>query len=197
MAKSANKVKRVGILGGTFNPVHLGHLGLASQAMKKLSLSSVIFIPTYIPPHKAIRGNASPSDRVNMIRLAIKNNKSFRVSLYEINRKRKSYSIDTIKYFKKRMGRGSELYFLVGSDMLKGIRLWKDIRSILEIVNFVVCSRPRYTIKQYPVPIQRLRIVTKDVSSSQIRRLTGGKRSLKGLVSPKVATYIKKKGLYA
>ncbi|NQT21942.1 MAG: nicotinate (nicotinamide) nucleotide adenylyltransferase [Candidatus Omnitrophica bacterium] len=197
MAKSANKAKRIGILGGTFNPIHLGHLGLASQAMKKLSLSKVIFIPTYLPPHKAIRGNASPADRINMIRSAIKNRKSFRVSLYEINRKRKSYSIDTIKYFKRRLGRSCELYFLVGSDMLKGIRLWKDMHSILEIVNFVVCSRSHYAIKQYPAPIQKLRIATKDISSSQIRRLTGEKRSLKGLVFPKVASYIKKKGLYA
>src|SRR3989338_1581087 len=109
---------KIGILGGTFNPVHIGHLILAEEAREKLGLDKVIFVPTFLPPHKDNSDIADASDRLMMIKLAIKKNRYFLVSDTEIKRNGRSYTIDTIKEFKEKF-RADELYFIVGSDLLK------------------------------------------------------------------------------
>ena len=131
MARSVNKEKRIGILGGTFNPIHSGHLNLARHAKKLLSLDKVIFVPTYIPPHKKIENSISPKGRLNMITRAIRDEKSFSLSLYEIKRRRKSYSIRTLEFFKKKFGGNARLFFLMGADSLIGIYSWKNIKKAL------------------------------------------------------------------
>jgi len=123
---------RIGILGGTFNPIHMGHLILAEEALSKLKLDNVIFVPTFIPPHKNIEGGARPKDRLKMVEIAIEDNPSFSVSTFELDSKKKSYSIDTLKEFKRQYGGNTGFYLITGSDLLKD--LFDSIRHPLEIV---------------------------------------------------------------
>ncbi len=111
---------KIGILGGTFNPVHIGHLILAEEVREKLKLDKIIFIPTALPPHKDNMDIAPAGDRLKMLKLAIKGNKFFGVSDIEIKRKGRSYTIDTIKELKNKFV-NDELYFIIGSDLLKYI----------------------------------------------------------------------------
>ncbi|MCK4463723.1 MAG: nicotinate-nucleotide adenylyltransferase [Candidatus Omnitrophica bacterium] len=196
MAKSVNKQKRIGILGGTFNPIHSGHLNLAGHAKKILSLDKVIFVPAYIPPHKKIENGISPKDRLNMIGRAIRNEKSLMLSLYEIKRPRKSYSIDTLEYFKKKYGSKAKLFFLIGADSLIGIHSWRHIKKALKLAQFVVCGRPDYSLENCPKGINKINIPQKDVSSTKIRTLLKKGKSIKGIVPAAVEKYIKTKHLY-
>jgi len=109
---------KIGILGGTFNPIHIGHLILAEEAREKLGLDRIIFVPTYLPPHKDNNDIAAATHRYKMIKLVIKTNRFLAVSDIEIKRDGRSYTIDTIKEFKKLYG-NDELYFIIGSDLLK------------------------------------------------------------------------------
>lgn len=188
---------RIGILGGTFNPVHNGHLYIAKQALKKLHLDRVIFIPTYIPPHKKIEGRVKANDRLHMLRLAIKGKEKFTISLYELRKRGKSYSIKTARYIKKKYGKFSKIFFLTGSDSLAELKSWKNIAKLMDMLEFVVLSRPGFKIKKGSLNILKINIPGKDISSTRIRRLLTEKKSIKGLVPKEVFNYIKKKNLYA
>ena len=194
MAKSANK--RIGILGGTFNPVHNGHLGIAKSALKKLHLDKVIFIPTYIPPHKKLQGNASAEDRLNMLRLAVGESKKFAICSCEISRKGKSYSVETAKTLKSRYGKRSKLFFLIGADGLKGLSKWKNILELRKIVQFAVFPRPGYKIKRINKDILRVNMTKRAVSSTEIRRYVKRNRKIKRFLPSKVLKYIIKSKLY-
>ena len=196
MAKSVNKEKRIGILGGTFNPIHSGHLNLAKGAKRILSLDKVIFVPAYIPPHKKIENSVSPKNRFNMIARAIRNEKSLMISLYEIKRRRKSYSIDTLRYFKKKYKSKAKLFFLIGADSLIGIHSWRHINKALTLAQFVVCGRPDYSLKNCPKGINKIDIPTKRISSTKIRTLIKRGKSIKGIVPAAVERYIRSKHLY-
>jgi len=190
------KERRIGILGGTFNPVHRGHLHLAKHAARKLKLDKIILVPANIPPHKKIEGNASPKDRVAMIRRAIKGNKSFSLSLFEILKKKKSYSIATLRHFNKTFGPKAKLFFIIGADSVEGISKWKDIDNALRLAQFVVFSRSGYSQKKYPLGIEKVNMPKLNISSSEIRRLIKKGKSIKGLVSPTVHKYLRNKRLY-
>jgi len=109
-------VKRIGILGGTFNPVHIGHLAIAQMASDKLRLDKVIFVPCNLPPHKSVKNMPSAHHRYNMVKLAIAGNDQFEISNFEIKKNGKSYSIDTLKYFRRLFGKSAKLFFIVGGD---------------------------------------------------------------------------------
>ncbi|UCD55099.1 MAG: nicotinate-nucleotide adenylyltransferase [Candidatus Omnitrophota bacterium] len=194
MDKSANK--RIGILGGTFNPVHNAHLHIAKQALKKLHLDKIIFIPAYIPPHKKIYGNITATDRIHMLRLAIKSEKRFAISLYEIRKKGKSYSIKTIRFLKKKYGKRTGLFFLIGADSLKGLPGWKDAGGLLKLAQFVVVPRPGFAVKNRVPGILKIDIPKKDISSTKIRRLLREKEPIKRFVPKRVYRYIKEHKLY-
>ncbi|MDD5501774.1 MAG: nicotinate (nicotinamide) nucleotide adenylyltransferase, partial [Candidatus Omnitrophica bacterium] len=122
---------KIGVIGGTFNPVHIGHLILAEEAREKLGLDKVILIPTAMPPHKDASGIAPAEDRLKMLKLSVKGNKFFSVSDMEIRRRGRSYTIDTLRELKRRFAR-DEIYFIIGSDLLKYLNEWKDLGQILE-----------------------------------------------------------------
>ncbi|MCM8800557.1 MAG: nicotinate-nucleotide adenylyltransferase [Candidatus Omnitrophica bacterium] len=186
---------RIGILGGTFNPIHLGHLILAEEARQKLKLDKVIFVPTYLPPHKDNKEIAPAQDRLKMVKLAIKNNPYFSVSDIEIRRKGRSYTIDTLREFKRIMP-SDELYFIIGSDLLNYLNEWKDLDEILKMVNFIVATRPDYPLDKLPPHITTLPIRAVDISGYQIRQAIKQKHSFRYLVPEKVFKYITKRGLY-
>ena len=194
MGKSVSK--RIGIFGGTFNPVHNGHLHAARQALKKLRLSKIIFIPTYISPHKKISGGATVGDRLRMLRLATGENSRFSISLYEIKAKGKSYSVKTARFLRKRYGKRAELFFLIGADSLAGLSRWKEPSRLFKLLRFAAFARPGFKPGKYPPNILKVQVPGMKVSSTAIRRLARSGKSVRGLVPHKVFRYIEKRKLY-
>jgi len=186
---------KIGILGGTFNPVHIGHLILAEEAREKLLLDRVIFVPTYLPPHKDNSDIAPAGARLAMVKLAISGNKYFSVSDMEIKRDGRSYTIDTINEFKK-MHPEDELYFIIGSDLLNYLDDWKDLLEIIKLVKFVASTRPGYPLEKIPSYISTLAIRAVDVSGFEIRSRVKEHKSFRYLVPDKVHKYIIKNKLY-
>ena len=187
---------RIGILGGTFNPVHIGHLILADEALSKLNLDKIVFVPTFIPPHKDIETNISAKDRLKMVELAIEDNGAFEVSTFELDSKKKSYSIDTLKEFRNVYGQDSQLYFITGSDLLKDLFSWKNVNEIFKMSKFIVANRPGYPIKDVPEQAETVVITPIEVSSEDIRRRLKEGRSIRYLVPEKVRGYILEHKLY-
>jgi nicotinate-nucleotide adenylyltransferase len=188
--------KRIGILGGTFNPVHKGHLYVAEQALRKLRLDKVIFVPAYMPPHKKISGNVSARDRVRMLRLAVTGKRRFSVSEYEIRARGASYSIRTARFLKRKSGKDTELFFLVGADSLAELGSWKDILKLLGLLRFVAVSRPGFSMKSGYTGLIKLRVPGKAISSSNIRKLIREGKTIRRFVPERVSGYIKRHGLY-
>ncbi len=186
---------RIGILGGTFNPIHIGHLILAEEALFKLKLDKVIFVPTFIPPHKSVEAQVKPEDRLEMISLAVDDNDRFEVSTYEIDAKKKSYSVDTLKEF-SRLYAGAQLYFITGSDLLKDLFSWKDVNDIFKISKFAVANRPGYPVTDVPTGVETVVITPIEVSSEDVRRRLKAGRSIRYLVPDAVRRYICEKRLY-
>jgi nicotinate-nucleotide adenylyltransferase len=133
---------KVGLLGGSFNPIHNGHLTIAQHVHKRMQLSQVLFIPTGDPPHKRDGSLAPAKVRLEMVRLAIADNLLFTVSDIEMQRKGKSYSIDTIRALQHHYGPSTELFFIIGLDAFLDFPTWREPKEILRICHIVVVPRP-------------------------------------------------------
>jgi len=188
-------IMKIGILGGTFNPIHIGHLILAEEAREKLILDKIIFVPTYLPPHKDNSDIAPANDRLAMVKLAISGNRYFSISGLEIKRDGRSYTIDTIKEFKT-IYPNDDLYFIIGSDLLKYLDEWKDLVEIIKMVKFIVATRPGYPLEKIPAYISTVAIRAVDISGFEIRRCVKENKSFRYLVPEPVYKYIIKNKLY-
>jgi nicotinate-nucleotide adenylyltransferase len=135
--------QRLGILGGTFNPIHYGHLAAAEEVRDRLKLDRIVFIPSYLPPHKFEEEVPSAVQRLEMVRLATRGNPFFEPSGIEIDRGGRSYTIDTVETL-RRVLPGSELFFITGLDSFLDIQTWHRWERLLTLCNFVVISRPGY-----------------------------------------------------
>jgi nicotinate-nucleotide adenylyltransferase len=186
---------KIGILGGTFNPIHIGHLILAEETREKLNLDKIIFVPAFLPPHKDNSDIVSAKERLIMVKLAIKGNRYFSVSDIEIKRPGRSYTIDTLKEFKKRYGK-DELYFIIGSDLLKYLDEWKDLDEINRLVKLVAVTRPGYPLEKIPSYIKTMAIRAVDISAFQIRQCIKDGKSFRYLVPDLIYGYIIKNKLY-
>lgn len=195
--------KRVGIIGGTFDPVHYGHLLAAAEAYRAYELSEVIFIPTGTPPHKG-QIMTSAENRWAMVLLATNNCPYFSVSRMEIDRGGNSYTTDTFKAL-RRLGRFSEaeFYFIVGIDALMLIETWKEPRELLSLCRIIAVSRYGYSFdmletlpKEYRKIISVLKMSQLDISSTEIRERLKNGGNLKFLLPPAVENYIEKNKLY-
>jgi len=189
------KRRRIGILGGTFNPPHLGHLVLAREVLNKLKLDKVLFIPAYIPPHKKIKDNNAYL-RYRMVLLACKGNSKFEVSKIELERKTISYSVDTLQKLWNRYGKDIELFFIIGSDSLDELENWKDIDKILRLAKLIVVNRPGFPVKRVSSKIKQIKIPALDISSSMIRDRMRNSKSIRYLVPELVRKFIIKNKLY-
>ncbi|MCX5715673.1 MAG: nicotinate-nucleotide adenylyltransferase [Candidatus Omnitrophica bacterium] len=187
---------KIGILGGTFNPIHIGHLILAEEAFSKLNLDKVIFVPAYLPPHKD-EAVLDAEHRFNMTVLAIEGNPHFEVSRVEIEVKQKSYSIDTLQKFREKYGPKADFFFITGSDSLKELSSWKNIDDVFRLANFIVAKRPGFPIGRAPKEVRVVVITEAEVSASEIRKRLKEKRSIRYLVPEKVRDYIDKYKLYS
>ncbi len=198
--------KKIGIIGGTFDPIHNGHLLMAENSRKAFSLDKIIFIPAGIPPHKKDKNISSNVHRYNMTLLAINNNKHYFLSDIELKREGISFTVDTIKHLKSIFS-GAELYFIMGSDSLLQIEKWKDYEELLSLCNFIVAKRPNYDDEQLKRKVDNLNSLYKsfiyivegpvlDVSSSDIRNKVQRGESITYLVPNPVEEYIYKHELY-
>ena len=213
---------RVGLFGGTFNPVHWGHLRAADEIREMFDLKQVIFIPTNISPHKKSQEIASAENRLIMLNLAVNGNSYFSTSDVELKRPGKSYSIETISYFKHALGKELTLFFILGMDAFLEITSWKDYIELFTLCNFIVMSRPGYEVKEkdqvIPAKVKAnyryqpdekrfisslqstiyfTEITPVDISSFTIRALIKKGGSINHLLPEKVESYIKEHKLYS
>ncbi|MFC1480476.1 nicotinate-nucleotide adenylyltransferase [Candidatus Omnitrophota bacterium] len=188
---------KIGLLGGTFNPIHMGHLVLAQECWYRLGLDKVIFIPAQKPPHKEVEGGVSAADRLNMVRLATEGDNRFEISTHEIDSDGTSYSVDTIKHFSQKYGKSSELFFLTGSDSAESISMWKDPEDILRLATFVIATRPGWGENSpYEGRVKRIIIPAIETSSSMVRQRIRQREPIDYIVPPAVVQYVRQKGLY-
>jgi len=190
-------MRKIAVFGGTFNPIHTGHLIIAHEVCRNLGLNKIVFVPAYIPPHKKKYNLANATDRYKMVKMAIKNNPKFDISPLEIKRKGKSYSVDTIRDFRKAFGKKTDLFFIIGSDTVRELKDWRRIGDIHKLVKFLVVQRPGYPIKKLPKNMQKVGIVNIDISSSEIRRLIKRRKSIQYLVPDVVMGHILKNKIYS
>ncbi len=135
-------MKATGLFGGTFNPIHLGHLHAAQAVRERFDLNGLIFIPSALPPHKTPAGVADAHDRMEMTRFAISEHPGFSVSDLELKRTGPSYTIDTLSHFKRVTPAGVQLYFILGIDAFLEIDTWKSYRDLFQQIPFIVMNRP-------------------------------------------------------
>jgi len=210
----------IGLMGGTFNPVHLGHLRIAEEARELCRLDRVLFIPTGDPPHKPLAGEVSFARRREMVRLAIAGNPAFELSDVEGQRGGKSYSIDTIGFFHTQRP-ADRLFFIIGSDSFLEIGLWHRYAEIFRLCSLIVVERPGRPVADplealpvairgefgYTEPPRRLQHASGqyvhilagrplDISSTVIRSLVAAGRSISHLVPNAVEAYIKSQRIY-
>ena len=190
---------KIGILGGTFDQIHLGHLILAQELKEEIGLQKVVFVPSANPPHKEGTYISSAGDRLMMTQIAIQGNQDFSFSDLELKREGKSYTIDTIDEFKK-LYPESELYLLLGSDVLEELNSWKNPEIIFEDVKVVIAIRPGFDeIDEGNGFVKKACLINingLNISSTQIRQKVKEGKSIRYLVPPEVEELIQAKNLY-
>lgn len=186
---------KLGIYGGTFDPVHLGHLILAEDAREQLKLDAVLFVPCGQSPHKLGRQTASAKDRLAMLRAAVQGNDRFWISRCEIDRPAPSYAIDTVREVSEAFPR-AKLFWLLGADQLPKLATWERYRELRKLVTFAVMERGDGA-KRLPSGVIRLPEPRRvDISASEIRDRIKKKLPIIHLVPAKVAAYIERTNLY-
>ena len=175
-------VRRIGIFGGSFNPVHRGHLALASYAVSELNLDKVFFVPAHQNPLKKMEVRHAallPSSlRMSLLRKAIRGTPKFSVSDIELKRKGISYTVDTLRFFNRKFGKKTQLFFLAGADQLKNFSRWKSPEEVLKLCRFVVATRPGSRLSTGDKRILRMPMPPIDISSSDIRKKLNSPRPL-------------------
>ncbi|MDQ7798406.1 MAG: nicotinate-nucleotide adenylyltransferase [Candidatus Edwardsbacteria bacterium] len=194
-----NKTKKIGIFGGTFDPIHYGHLIAAQSALEALGLDRLIFVPAGKPPHKCNWKISPPAIRFKMVQLGITGNKHFTVSDIELASQCASYTVESLKKLKK-MFPGSELYLLIGLDQALALSTWRKPEEILKICQVVVMSRPGYRTVEVESKWRKetgfLTVPLIEISASDIRGRIFRGASIEYLVPPRVRQYIQQQGLY-
>jgi nicotinate-nucleotide adenylyltransferase len=214
--------KRIGLYGGTFDPVHLGHVDVARGVSELFEINTVLFVPAQVAPHKSSRVVTSPLHRHAMLVLATQNEPRFLISTYELDAPDRRYTVDTLAHFQRVVGDSSEIFFIMGADSWEEIRTWREWQRLLSMVNHIVVTRPGYDIEAAEVgatlqerisDVRERRepvgstagprifftdVAMKDISATQIRRVAGEGRfdQLANLVPEPVTEYIKKYRLY-
>jgi nicotinate-nucleotide adenylyltransferase len=199
-------VVNIGVLGGTFDPVHLGHLIIAEEVREHLKLDRVLFVPSGHPWLKDERVISSARHRVSMLRLALASNPSFQISMVDVEREGPSYTLDTLADLRRQFGESASFFFILGWDSLNDLHLWKEPARILQQCRLVAVGRPGSAKPRLSALETTLPGISKNVlllpkpligiSSSEIRRRVAKGLSTNYLVPEEVETYIRDNGLY-
>jgi nicotinate-nucleotide adenylyltransferase len=194
--------KRIALYGGTFDPVHLGHLEVARKVLELFEIEKVVFIPAQIAPHKIGRPVTEPIHRYAMLALATQDDPQLVISTFELDAPDRRYTVDTVAEFQRQLGAGTELFFIMGADSWSEITTWRDWERLLKMTNHIVVTRPGYEVSPAPPGLSEriffTAAVMRDISATNIRRLAqqGRVDELEKLVPKTVADYIKKYGIY-
>lgn len=214
-------MRRIGLFGGTFNPIHLGHLRSAEEIYESFNLEKVIFIPAADPPHKKKENILPAKWRVRMVKLAISHNPHFSLSLAELRRKGKSYAVETVSYFRRRFSQEAHLFFILGLDAFLEINTWKNYQALFELCSFIIMTRPgfekNFSLQHLPVELHNsfcydkkqkgfihnsgfgvfpCEITAVDISSTKIREKIEKGESIKYLLPAGVEEFIYRHKLY-
>ncbi|MCM0583336.1 nicotinate-nucleotide adenylyltransferase [Weissella diestrammenae] len=188
--------KKIGLLGGTFNPPHLGHLVIAEQVASQLGLDKVYFMPNAKPPHVDEKSAIDAWDRAKMVKAAIYGNQRFGIELLEVQRGGKSYSYNTLLQLRIEHP-NYDYYFIIGSDEVAYLPTWYRIDDLVKMVQFVGVNRPTQAIPDTPYPVEFVTVSNLDISSTNIRQRIAKHQSVRYLVPDLVAAYIVENGLYS
>lgn len=199
-------IKAIGLMGGTFDPIHYGHLIAAENSRSEFDLDRVVFIPAARPPHKEGESVLDSPHRLQMVKLAIAGNPAFDISTLEQERQGLSYTIDTVEYFRDRFP-DSQIFFIMGMDSLLMFDTWRDYQRLAGLCRFIVVTRPGYVMEPgQPVldnlptllweNLSMLEIPGLDISSSDIRQRVRLSRPIKYMLPAAVEDYLLEHGLY-
>lgn len=205
IGKDPGRTYRLGIMGGTFDPIHYGHLVTAEQAREALNLDLVLFLPAGAPAFKLDQEVSSPEDRYAMTVLATAANESFYTSRLEIDRGGVTYTVDTLTYLRSQYPSNVKLYFITGADAILDIVSWHNAGQIAELATLIAATRPGYDISQaherieasgFPFDVRYIEIPALAISSTNIRQRVALGKSIRYLTSESVIGYIRKNRLY-
>ncbi len=200
--------ERIGIIGGTFDPVHYAHLAIAEEVYTALKLARIVFVPAGQPPHKPEDGITPVQQRLTMLKLAIASNPHFALSLVDVQRTGPSYTVDTLRLLRHELGSRAEFYFIIGGDSLKDLPDWREPAGILAQAIIVALLRPGYTEVsgqreqlEARLPSLKQRLITldgprMDISSTDLRRRVADGRPIKYQTPETVEKYIFRQSLY-
>jgi nicotinate-nucleotide adenylyltransferase len=195
--------RRLGVMGGTFDPIHHGHLLTAEEAAVQFGLDEVVFVPTGQPWMKEERDVSSPEHRYLMTVIATASNPRFFVSRLEVDREGPTYTVDTLRELKEQRGGDVDLFFVTGADAVLEIFQWKDPDEILELAHFIAATRPGYDLARFEAEepsrhrnVSVMNIPALAISSTDIRERVREGRPIRYLVPEGVENYIEKAGLY-
>ena len=200
-----NRTYRLGIMGGTFDPIHYGHLVTAEQAREALGLDLVLFMPAGSPAFKLDQEVSSPEDRYAMTVLATAANEAFYTSRLEIDREGVTYTVDTLRALRAAYDDDVELYFITGADAIMDILTWHNAQEMASLATFIAATRPGYDINKaclriessgYPFDVRYIEIPALAISSTNIRTRVAEGKSVRYLTSESVIGYINKNDLY-
>ncbi|MBI4495835.1 MAG: nicotinate-nucleotide adenylyltransferase [Deltaproteobacteria bacterium] len=167
-------MKRIGLFGGTFNPIHLGHLRAGEEVGELFGLDPVIFIPSASPPHKPGGEIVAAPRRLEMVRLAVADNPRFSVSAVELERPGKSYSVETVSHFRRIYGADTPLHFILGLDAFREIDTWKEYAALFSLCHFILMTRPGSDRSPASLPIERAEAFCYDEVKNVYVHRTGG-----------------------
>jgi nicotinate-nucleotide adenylyltransferase len=194
--------QRIALYGGTFDPIHLGHLEIARRVLELFEIEKVLFVPAQLAPHKIGRPVTEPIHRYAMLALATQNDPRLTISTFELDAPNRRYTVNTVEHFQHALGDSTELFFIMGADSWSEITTWREWERLLAMVNHIVVTRPGYEVAPAPPGLGDRVFFTdavmKDVSATNIRRLAGAGRfeDLAKLVPEPVVEYIKKYEIY-
>jgi nicotinate-nucleotide adenylyltransferase len=157
---------RIGLFGGTFNPIHFGHLRTASEVAGAFKLERILFIPAYLPPHKETHEIAPPENRLEMVHLAVEGNPAFTVSDVELKRTGVSYTVDTVKYLKNELLNQDELFLIMGVDAFLEVDTWKSYKELFQLIPVIIMQRPIMVSGGYRLKTDLLKFIKKNISDS-------------------------------
>jgi nicotinate-nucleotide adenylyltransferase len=198
---------RLGISGGTFDPIHYGHLIVAEEIRETNGLDRILFIPSGKPPHKRNLEVSGAEQRLSMVEAAIRTNPHFEVSRIEIDREGYTYTVDTLEQLKEIYGRETKLYFIIGADVVHDLLTWKNYEKVFSLCEFIAVLRPGYTSSSFIKTVEDLETAYSaqihtfigpliDISSTMIRERAASGKSIKYLLPEEVEKYILDNGLY-
>lgn len=189
-------MSRIGILGGTFDPPHYGHLTIAETAIRKLNLEEVIFVPAKTPPHKSVEEISSRRDRLAMLKLAVAGKERILISEIEFERQGPSYTVDTLTELQREYP-DDEFYFLIGADNISEMESWHQPERIFEMVNVVAAGRPGFSgAGKFAGMIESFEMKPVNISSTMIREKVRAGQSISGLLPAAIEEYVLNRNLY-